>query len=321
MTFLLQKTAILIYSLNSVFPRHSGTAHGTRAAELPLQEKFAGGVAVMPRVLVHQPDTICEKAINNKETRVIMSEWPVDVKPLVDFDKNIGLIWSAKSACSLSVLWFFAVTGHIQKAWAHDQWPHAYRGEVFNELQFIEAQNSLLVSSDTRWVRVMRDPFKRAVSSYRHFLLHDLEREQATDFLGTPVDKRGISFEEFLSYVETRDINKCDIHIRQQWAEGEESCLNTKTINADTENLESVLFSFMRPDENSLSIFSQCKDWMFPFHNAKIEENFSVSSKTIIRKDCILEKWPGFSAFDNARTRENVRKIYHQDYERFERFI
>lgn len=255
--------------------------------------------------------------MQNNETRNILTTWPSGVMPLVDFDKKLGLIWSAKSACSLSVLWFFAVTGHIQAAWALAKWPHKYRGEVFNGLQFAAAEHNSLASADTKWVRVMRDPFKRAVSSYRHFLLFDLERAEADAFFGEPVNERGLSFEEFLAYLETRDINQCDIHLRQQWVTGEECCLQPVMINADTSDVESILFGILKPDDESMKIFYECKDWLFPLHNARIEEMPDINSSYILKRKRILKKWPGFAAFDNVTTRKMVGKIYHEDYERF----
>ncbi len=275
----------------------------------------------MPKVALTDADNHGGKVIRNKETREIMSEWPVDVKPLIDFDKKMGLIWSAKSACSLSVLWFFAVTGRLREALAHDKWPHVYRGEVFNHLQFTQARDNRLTSAQTRWVRVMRDPFKRAVSSYRHFLLHDIEREQGTAFFGAPVEERGLSFDEFLTYLETRDINLCDIHLRQQWTAVEEFCLQPTIINADTSDVEQKLFSIFKADEENIQLFIECRDWIFPFHNAKVEKIPDVNSSTVIKKGQVIEKWPGFLAFENTRTREMVRKIYDEDYRRFNSFI
>ena len=271
----------------------------------------------MPEISYPDPYNSYEEIIENKETRVIMSEWNVDVKPLVDFERKIGLIWSAKSACSLSVLWFFAVTGRLREALEHNKWPHAYRGEVFNHLQFTLARDNHLTSAETRWVRVMRDPFKRAVSSYRHFLLHDIERDQGGAFLGAPVNERGLSFNEFLTYLETRDIKLCDIHLRQQWTSVEKSCLQPTIINADTSDLEQKLSSIFKIDQENTRLFTESRDWIFPLHNAKIEKMPHINSSNIMKREQVFEKWPGVSAFDNIKTRKMVHKIYAEDYRRF----
>ena len=266
--------------------------------------------------------------MENKKIRVIMRKWPHDVKPLVNFEMKplvnfemkIGLIWPAKSACTFSILWFFAITGQLHKVWTYDKWPHSYRGEVFNKNILFTAWWKQLKSSETHWIRVMRDPFKRAVSSYRHFLLHDLERERVSKFLGSPVNERGLSFQEFLGYLETRDIKECDIHFRQQWEDGEEFCLNPTIINADRSDIERILFKIQKIDDKYIKLFLEIKEFL-SHHNAVIEKIPGINSSIIIKRTDITEKWPGFSAFDDAKTRKLVEKIYCEDYERFSAFI
>ena len=89
--------------------------------------------------------------------------------PLLFPPRGVGLIWSAKSACTTSILWYLAVAGLLKEALAYDPWPHNYRQKVLPESARYQAW---LMNTDPHklaWVRVIRDPYKHAVlqNAYR----------------------------------------------------------------------------------------------------------------------------------------------------------
>lgn len=90
--------------------------------------------------------------------------------PLIDEEHRLGVIWSQKSASAVLALWFFAVTGRIDAMLAQDPWPHDHRIRLFHEGGGFEPYVRFIGRPDVRWIRVVRDPYRRAVSMYRHVL-------------------------------------------------------------------------------------------------------------------------------------------------------
>lgn len=251
----------------------------------------------------------------------LIEKWPRNILPLVDFDRKIGLIWTARSACSLSVLWYYAITGQIEDAVNFNPWPHKFRQKKLNQIIIEKAKSSPLKTQDITWVRVMRDPFKRAISSYRHFVKHLIEEEKVDALFGIKTRELGLSFEEFLQYLSTTQIQMCDLHFRQQWCDAEEFCQKVKIINADRSDLKKSLLGQMVPDQKNLNIFEEREIYINKIHVSKISNIQNLNSKTKITKQQIADGWPEEKAFDNKYTRALVRKIYAEDYSRFKEYI
>jgi hypothetical protein len=66
-------------------------------------------------------------------------------------------------------------------------------------------------------VKFVRDPFERVVSSFVHASRRGYEDEGLFKFLGRPVDAvQRFSFREFVAYLETLNLDRCDAHHRYQ---------------------------------------------------------------------------------------------------------
>jgi Sulfotransferase family len=139
--------------------------------------------------------------------------------PIVDARNKLVLLWSAKSGCTFAVKWLFSHMGLLEEALAYHAWVHKYRVEkLYSSDRHEAAIQAFCASPDTfRVVKVVRDPFKRAVSSYVHAATCGYEDDQIATFLGRPVDKMaGFSFREFVQYLGSTNLNTCDIHHRLQ---------------------------------------------------------------------------------------------------------
>ena len=88
------------------------------------------------------------------------------------------IIWSAKSACTTVLLWYLWHRNLLQAAQAYDSWPHQFRNKMlYADEAYRTWANQVDVESWT-WLRVIRDPYNRAVSSYRHALANGYESQQ-----------------------------------------------------------------------------------------------------------------------------------------------
>ena len=77
-----------------------------------------------------------------------------------------------------------------------------------------------------RVVKLVRNPFSRAVSSYLMAIRAGYENAAMANFLNRPVDNsRGFSFKEFLDYLGSIDRRCCNIHHRLQVHPAEEAGL------------------------------------------------------------------------------------------------
>jgi len=127
-------------------------------------------------------------------------------KPLFDPDHRLMVIWSPKSACTATTIWFYRQAGLYDVAKALDTWPHRYRLRVYERSEmWRRGRNDDL--SKYRIIRVIRDPYQRAISSYRQALRYGYLDDRMRRFAGRPIDaEAGYSFDEFLDCIGERDL-------------------------------------------------------------------------------------------------------------------
>lgn len=234
---------------------------------------------------------------------------------------GIGLIWSPKSACTTALLWYLAHLGMLEAAATFSRWPHNYRMKVLPEL---EAYKQWLAECDPnrlRWVRVVRNPFFRAVSSYRHALRWGFENEKLGEFLGFPVADRGFSFGEMLAYLAQADnLGGCDPHLRPQWYPFEAGLVMSRVVNADRENLLDVLCEFADPGDEPRRRLAAEAIRIAGLHHASRVSWENDCSETVFQPASTGGEWPDYQAFLNPTTRRLVERIYRDDFEHFGRF-
>lgn len=140
--------------------------------------------------------------------------------PLLDASRRMVISWSAKSACTHVVIWYLNRLGLLDQALRHHAWVHRYREEVlYRSEMYRDARDQLQREGASKWtyLKVVRDPVKRCVSSYRHALKHGYEDEKMSQALGCEIDhKIGYSYESFLEYLGQTDLNQCNFHHRVQ---------------------------------------------------------------------------------------------------------
>jgi hypothetical protein len=137
----------------------------------------------------------------------------------VDASNKLVLIWSAKAGCTFAIKWLLDHMGLLEEAIAYDRWVHRYRVEKLYASEAHEAavENFLVSPASYRVVKLVRQPFKRVVSSYAHAATCGYEDARISAFLGRAVDGTcRFSFREFVHYLESINLRRGNIHHRLQ---------------------------------------------------------------------------------------------------------
>lgn len=161
----------------------------------------------------------------------------IDPKPLIHPKHRVIVIFSAKSACTNVLIWFLTQLGHRRAARDFDRWPHQYRMDVYYHSRLY--RDSLCGDfNGFKVIRVVRDPFERAASSFRHVVAHEFADRQIDRKIGPRnLARDGLSFSEFLSFLERINLEDCDPHYAIQRHPLEDRLKADYVINVSRENL------------------------------------------------------------------------------------
>ena len=137
--------------------------------------------------------------------------------PLVDHQSKLLVYWAPKSACTSVYIWFSAFAGFIEEVKEFNaRKPHRHRNEIYNKSQFY--QTGLNVPADELFaIKVLRDPYSRAISIYRHALSTGFaDSVLETAFGGTVNTEEGFSIHKFFDLVEMLDLSNANPHFMPQ---------------------------------------------------------------------------------------------------------
>ncbi len=237
-------------------------------------------------------------------------------QPLINPDAKLMVVFSQKSACTNVLIWFFHHLGHAPAARHFHPWPHEYRTSVYYYSHLYRNAYSLDFSKFSV-VRVVRDPYERAASSFRHVLRHG--------FVDTLIAKRlryrdiatkGLSFSAFLDFLETLDLANCDPHFSLQRHPIEDRLPVNHLINISTESL----FSRLSEVETAIGL-PQSRMVEHPWvnqwrgHNRPANElaGDDLYSQFLSREQAHLGPWPRDAALLTAPARERISRLYAVD--------
>ncbi len=241
----------------------------------------------------------------------------VDPAPLILPKASLIVIFSAKSACSSVVIWFLNQLGHLKAARDYHVWPHQYRAEVYYNSR-LYATAFRRDFSKMRVVRVVRDPFSRAVSSYRHALGFGY----ADTLIGRTLRRRdikenGFSFAEFLDVLERIDLTQCDMHFRIQRHPLEDRLPVRHLINVSTEDL------FTRLNEVEADLRLPHTDfaamaWLQQLNEGRIargsiDDLNNVDTRRFTARAAIEGPWAPYDAFLTPAARARIARLYAVD--------
>ena len=209
----------------------------------------------------------------------------------------------------------------MEKAREFSSWPHHYRARVFYKTP--DCARALDDDLTTyRFVRVIRDPYQRAVSSYRHMLATGYCRDEIGRFLGTPLDDQNtLSLETFLDFVAAEDMATTEVHHRIQRHGLEDFVTPAKIINISRQDLFTELNAFEVECGLPHTDFAKV-GWVHAVeHNrgAKVGNvrHENVPAKPFTKALAHGGPWPANELFLTDEVKRRIEAIYATDFEAY----
>jgi hypothetical protein len=189
--------------------------------------------------------------------------------PLYHKDFPIIVSWSPKSGCTTILKWFLEQNNLLEEANQHSEWVHNYREDKLccgTSYKKICRDYFTKVPSNKYIIKLIRDPYKRAVSSYLHLLrygilkkdwlvVNEIERWKELNGFANQI---GLSFRQFLLFIIDQQLRGCTIdpHLGQQYDDIQDSRVNQYVKIEDfTFEIEAIEKRFSLPclNKNQLS--------------------------------------------------------------------
>jgi hypothetical protein len=231
---------------------------------------------------------------------------------------DIAILWSAKAGCTLAAKWFFYQRGELEKALEYSPWIHDYRIDIYRTSDAYQLGVHRAVFGKMRYIRFVRNPFSRAVSSYLHMVRTTGDAEfhrPFNEFLGRNIELGcGPTFREFVDFLSSIDIQQCDIHYRQQAHKLEVNNLIEVDSIVHLESVERELVAVSRRYKLKVSSIRELSS---SNHNTK---RFRVGSTFVgdaphYRTEEDL--YPDYRNFYDQELIERIAGIYANDFARY----
>jgi hypothetical protein len=227
------------------------------------------------------------------------------------------VLFSPKAACTNVTIWFFQQLGQIAEAREYSRWPHRYRLQPYYD-SVLYRRACRLDLTGFKVVRVVRDPYDRAASSFRHAIRARRIMPAIAEHLGDPkIATRGMSFEQFMTFLESVDITTCDPHFRLQRHPIEDLLPIDYLINISTEDLNGRL----REIERDLGLpppGEVMTRWLAELsHRKRPHREFAVTpdlhSRRFTKRQAARGPWPSHDALLTPAIRERLKRLYAAD--------
>lgn len=230
------------------------------------------------------------------------------------------VLWTPKVASSTLAIWFWTVTGVREEARAFSPDPHRYRQRVhYPSADFGRALADELSSYTV--VKVVRDPYGRAVSSYRHALRQGYYDATMARRLGRTVDDgAGYSFVEYLDLLAALEPRHVNPHDRVQRHPVETHLPPTHLIRLGDDDLFDALAAVdesrgfgptgLREDE-----------WVTLVEGRRSPGSVAASSGPEERHRAVQARaggaWPSSDDLLTAETRGRIAELYRPDLDAY----
>jgi len=232
--------------------------------------------------------------------------------PLLLDEKKIMLSLSPKSGSLFGVSWFFYQANLWQDVKEHPKWAHHYRQEVYYKSPGYPASYRHFFASPETYtkIKLVRNPYCRAVSSYIHALRTPeiLYRDTRNKFTATE-----FSFETFLAEVEKLGTRSCDVHYRTQTHEFERNSnwdyqhiVQLESAFKDIPKLEKIYDLKTSPLEN----FRESE------HNSRRKKSGKNYVGSTVFSSGYIKHSP-YPYFYNTELAQKVQELYAEDFRNF----
>ncbi|WP_373506290.1 sulfotransferase family 2 domain-containing protein [Aestuariivirga sp.] len=261
-------------------------------------------------------------AVVGKPRRPPLTDSP---RPMINVRKQLMVLWSPKSACTTCYVWFSHVSGFLPQVRKYATWPHKHRMDIFEKSKlYNESVDSDL--SGIRSVRIIRDPYSRAVSIYRHAL--------QTRFADTALAKyqsgkwsidEGMSFQQFLDFVATLDMSAVDIHFRPQYHPYEAQHQPSHIVNISKQDLFEGLNTFERDAGMPLTDF-KAFSWLHDLEGKRKAQHVplvgdNLDKMNFNRKIVADGQFPSYNQLLTPEAKQKIEAIYNKDFSAYRDYL
>lgn len=249
-------------------------------------------------------------------------------QPLFSKQHNLALLWSAKAGCTFSIKWFFDKIGFLDIAMFYHPWIHSFRSQVFCQSveykKFLKSQKTVeeLLDGEIKIVKVVRNPFSRAVSSYLAAIKgikaekDNYDTEKIRNFLGREVNEENtFSFREFVAYLESLDISCCNIHWRMQQHPSEKVGLIVPNYIVQLENSYESLRQIEIELRLNISNFDALRE--SGHHSKRLKESEACFADDHFTFSAREVAFPAAKNFYDEALKKAVANIYKIDFESY----
>ena len=229
---------------------------------------------------------------------------------------EIAVMWSPKAACTTVISWAFHHNGLLEEALAFSPWVHRYRLRRYQKTGRYLDRLAHPGRRSRHVVKIVRNPFERAVSSFIHAYRHGYEDAALAALLGRPVDtQRRFSFREFVQFLEGIDLMRCNLHHRLQVTPLELHVLfglRPHQIIRIEDGLESALAGIERQFGLPPTDFSQ-PAFRSSHHTARVASSTAAADQI----ELSIHHLPAAAAFYDADLAARIGRLYAEDFERY----
>jgi hypothetical protein len=257
------------------------------------------------------------RALSRQDRETYHRLLSIGPRPLFLPDTRLMVIFSPKSACTNVVIWTLAHLGLIDEARAYNEWPHRYRKMVYYNSPLYRAAIER-DPSEFKVLRVVRDPFDRAVSGFKHALRARATHPAIAGLIGyDEIESKGLSFEQFLDFLERSDLMTCNGHFRVQRHPVEDLVPTDYLINISKDDL----FKRLGEIEQELGLAQpapQMSDWLHRLRkhrrpDAVFDNVPNLTSLLFTAEQARKGPWPRSQDLLTPSARERLAKLYAAD--------
>jgi hypothetical protein len=248
----------------------------------------------------------------------------IDRRPKIIFDNQhkIALLWSAKSACTTIVKWIFLHNGMLEEALAYDDWIHEYKDNVYQNSDYYRKGLKIFAKGGYTVVKVVRNPFDRAVSSYIAALGTGTEDGKLSSLLDRKIDSKrnskefSYSFREFSWHLQEEVDNlMCCVHNLRQRHQIEK---NSKLHIDYLIRLEDGLFDGLNRIEQNLNLhrtdFNNQSLFCSEHHTKRISTDRFNGDERFVRAK---SDFPIYQEFYDGEIQNTIVGTYEEDFIRY----
>jgi hypothetical protein len=229
--------------------------------------------------------------------------------PLFHKDFPIVFFWNPKCGCTSLIKWFYYQVGVLEEANKYAEWIHSYRESIYENQpnHLIDIKDELL-DGNKKIYKLIRNPYRRAVSSYFTALAEPKIMNQIA-----PHIKNGFSFRQFLYRLKEIGVERevVNSHVAQQYIKDEElfiqNYIKLENFNSEIREIEKKYKLLHSPLAEITQSFHHVSQKMTQTVNgpfADVNLFSSIESSEL----------PPFQNFYDAETKRLVFELYEKDF-------